>query len=177
MHGVEDHVAALRRFNRCYTQRIGVLREGWVSSPFSLAQARVLYEITERDRPTATEIAGDLGLDPGYLSRILRDFEADGLIRRQASETDGRRSHLSITERGRKRFAPVEAHSVLEVRRLLNPLPPVARSKLVDAAQTIERVLGREAEPQPTYSLRQPRPGDMGCRDGRNHATFGRRNR
>jgi DNA-binding MarR family transcriptional regulator/N-acetylglutamate synthase-like GNAT family acetyltransferase len=162
MHGVEDQVAALRRFNRFYTQRIGVLREGWVSSPFSLAQARVLYEISQRDRPTATELAVELGLDPGYLSRILRDFEADGLIRRQTSETDGRRSHLSITERGRKRFAPIEAHSALEVRRLLDPLPPVVRSKLVDAAQTIERVLGADPQPKPTYSLRQPRPGDMG---------------
>lgn len=162
MPGVEHHVAALRRFNRFYTQRIGVLREGWGSSSFSLTQARILYELSKRDQPTATELAGDLGLDPGYLSRILRDFEAAGLIRRQTSPTDGRRSHLSITERGRKRFAPIEAHSDLEVRRLIDPLPPGARSKLVDAAQTIQQVLAPDTQRKPTVSLRQPQPGDMG---------------
>ena len=163
MHGVADHVAALRRFNRFYTQRIGVLREGWVSSPFSLAQARVLYEIIQRDRPTATEIAGDLGLDPGYLSRILRDFEAAGLIRRQASETDGRRSLLSITERGRKKFAPVEAHT-----RLGGPRPArSARARRLGRSWSTPRRPSsgcsvRSRSRQPDYSLRPPRPGDMG---------------
>ncbi len=164
MPETNEHVAALRRFNRFYTQRIGVLREGWVSSPFSLAQARVLYELIQRDRPTATDLATDLGLDPGYLSRMLRDFEAAGLICRQASETDGRRSLLSITERGRKRFAPVEAHTEAEVRGMLDPLAPADRAKLVGALRTIERVLGPESrsESRSTYILRPPRPGDLG---------------
>jgi DNA-binding MarR family transcriptional regulator/GNAT superfamily N-acetyltransferase len=162
MPEANEHVAALRRFNRFYTQRIGVLREGWVSSPFSLAQARVLYELIQRDRPTATELATDLGLDPGYLSRMLRDFEAAGLIRRQASETDGRRSLLSITERGRKKFAPIEAHTVSEVSGMLDPLAPADRAKLIEATRTIEQVLGAAPRPKPAYSLRPPRRGDMG---------------
>jgi DNA-binding MarR family transcriptional regulator/GNAT superfamily N-acetyltransferase len=157
-----DDVAALRRFNRFYTQRIGVLREGWVSSPFSLTQARVLYELSRREQPTATELAKDLGLDAGYLSRILRDFEAAGLIRRQASESDGRRSLLSITERGRKRFAPIEARSNQETRGMIEPLGPGDRTRLVEAAQTIEQVLGPRSQPAPAVSLRPPRPGDMG---------------
>jgi DNA-binding MarR family transcriptional regulator/GNAT superfamily N-acetyltransferase len=162
MPEIAEHVSALRRFNRFYTQRIGVLREGWVSSPFTLTQARVLYELIQRDRPTATELANELGLDPGYLSRILRDFEAAGLIRRQVSKTDARRSLLSVTDRGRKRFAPVEAHSESEVRGLLDPLAPGDRTRLLDAARTIEQVLGAEPEEKPAWSLRPPRPGDMG---------------
>ena len=162
MPEIMEHVAALRQFNRFYTQRIGVLREGWVSSPFSLAQARVLYELIQRDQPTSTELATDLGLDPGYLSRMLRDFEADGLIRRQASKADARRSLLSITERGRKQFAPVEAHTVSEIRGMLDPLAPGDQAKLVEAVRTVERVLGAEPQSKPAYSLRSPRPGDMG---------------
>ena len=162
MPEIAEHVTALRRFNRFYTQRIGVLREGWVRSPFTLAQARVLYELVQRDRPTATELANDLALDRGYLSRILRDFEAAGLIRREVSKTDGRRSFLLVTERGRRKFAPVEAQSVSEVRGLLDPLAPGDRTKLVEATRTIEQVLGGEPQPHPAYSLRPPRPGDMG---------------
>jgi DNA-binding MarR family transcriptional regulator/GNAT superfamily N-acetyltransferase len=162
MPEIAEHVAALRRFNRFYTQRIGVLREGWVRSPFTLAQARVLYELVQRDRPTATELANDLALDRGYLSRILRDFEAAGLIRREVSETDGRRSFLLVTERGRRKFAPVEASSVSEVRGLLDPLKPTDRAKLVKATRMIEQVLGAEPKQHPAYTLRPPRPGDMG---------------
>jgi DNA-binding MarR family transcriptional regulator/GNAT superfamily N-acetyltransferase len=162
MPEIAEHVAALRRFNRFYTQRIGVLREGWVRSPFTLAQARVLYELIQRERPTATELANDLALDPGYLSRILRDFEAAGLIRREVSKADGRRSFLLVTHRGRRKFAPVEAQSVSEVRGLLDPLAPADRTKLVEATSTIEQVLGGEPQPESSYSLRPPRPGDMG---------------
>jgi DNA-binding MarR family transcriptional regulator/GNAT superfamily N-acetyltransferase len=162
MAEVSEHVAAVRRFNRFYTQRIGVLQEGWVKSPFTLAEARVLYELIHRDKPTATELAKDLGLDAGYLSRILRGFEARGLILRQTSETDGRQSLLSITERGRRRFAPIEAHTDDEVRRMLTTLAPGPQARLVDALRTIERVLGEEPESKVPYILRPPRPGDMG---------------
>jgi len=162
MPEIAEHVAALRRFNRFYTQRIGILREGWVSSRFTLAQARVLYELIQRDRPTATELANDLALDPGYLSRILRDFEAAGLIRREVSKTDGRRSFLLVTERGRRKFAPVEAQSISEVLALLDPLRPGDRAKLMEATRAIEQVLGSVPRPEPACVLRPPKPGDMG---------------
>jgi DNA-binding MarR family transcriptional regulator/GNAT superfamily N-acetyltransferase len=157
-----ERVAAVRRFNRFYTQRIGVLQEGYEKSPFTLAQARVLYELIRRDRRTATEITKELGLDAGYLSRILRDFEARGLIVRVASDTDGRQSLLSITERGRRHFAPVEAHTNEAMAAMLGELSPSAQARLVEAIHTIERVLGREPETTEPYTLRAPRAGDMG---------------
>jgi DNA-binding MarR family transcriptional regulator/GNAT superfamily N-acetyltransferase len=160
---IDAHVAAVRRFNRFYTQRIGVLQEGWLKSPFSLTEARVLYELTQRDKPTATELARDLGLDPGYLSRILRGFEVRGLIVRQTSSTDGRQSLLSITPRGRKRFAPLEDHTEAEVRSMLGALSPEMQAKLVGALATIEHVLGGErTSSKAPYLLRPPRAGDMG---------------
>ena len=103
-----DHrVATVRRFNRFYTRQIGVLHEGLLGSPFSLTEGRVLYELAHRERPTATQLARDLDLDPGYLSRILRDFEQRGLLARTPSEVDGRQSLLALTPRGREAFAPL----------------------------------------------------------------------
>src|SRR5215831_6634017 len=102
------HVAAVRRFNRFYTRQIGVLQEGLLSSPFSLTEVRVLYELTHRERSTARELCQELGLDPGYLSRVLGNFERLGIIRRNPSVADGRRILLSLTDKGRKVFAPLE---------------------------------------------------------------------
>src|SRR5262245_22436680 len=97
-----ERIAAVRRFNRFYTQHLGVLSDGYLDSPFSLTQARVLYEIRERGSATATEIGRDLGLDAGYLSRLVGQFEKSGLIRRERSPSDGRQSFLSVTAMGRK---------------------------------------------------------------------------
>ena len=169
---IEPRIAAVRRFNRFYTQRIGVLQEGWVKSPFSLAEARVLYELMHRDRPTASELAKDLGLDAGYLSRILRGFETRGLIVKATSDRDGRQSLLSITERGRQRFAPVETHTNDEVAAMLGSLPAPAQTRLVDSMRTIETVLdGRPAQAAP-YILRPPRAGDMGWIVSRHGALY-----
>src|SRR3954451_14826115 len=101
-HQDTRRVAAVRRFNRFYTQHLGVLKDGWLDSPFSLTQARVLYEVRQRGSSTATDIGRDLGLDAGYLSRVVTQFEKSGLIRKERSPTDGRQSFLSITAMGRK---------------------------------------------------------------------------
>src|ERR1700740_1803083 len=104
-------IAAVRRFNRYYTRQIGVLRKAFLDSPYSLAEARVLYEIASQGSPTASDIARRLDLDAGYLSRVLRNFEKRGLIRRHISPKDGRQSHLTLTPHGRKSFVPLDARS------------------------------------------------------------------
>jgi len=152
----------VRRFNRFYTQKMGVLREGLVGTAFPLSEARVLYELAHRERPTAAELGRDLGLDAGYLSRILRGFARRGLIQRARSSADGRHVHLSITARGRAAFAPLDARSHDAVETLLRPLSPAARTQVVPAMQAIERVLGDGASSRAPYLLRPPAPGDMG---------------
>src|SRR5471030_269268 len=106
-----QRVAAVRRFNRFYTQHLGVLQDSWLDSPFSLTEARVLYEIKQRDRATASDIGRDLGLDAGYLSRILRRFHKGGLIRKAVSPDDARQNFLSITAPGKKAFKPLETQT------------------------------------------------------------------
>src|SRR5439155_21480153 len=114
-----QRVAAVRRFSRFYTQNLGVLQHGWLDSPFSLTEARVLYEIRQRDRATASDIARDLGLDAGYLSRMLRRFHKLGLIGKRTSAADARQSFLSLTARGRTAFAPIEVRTKRQVGAML----------------------------------------------------------
>jgi DNA-binding MarR family transcriptional regulator/GNAT superfamily N-acetyltransferase len=156
------HVAAVRRFNRFYTQRIGVLQAGWVGSPFSLTEARVLYEISQRNRPTAAEIGRELGLDAGYMSRMLRRFHKSVLIRRQGSPDDARQTLLSLTARGRKAFAPIEARSNRQVGVMLSRLPAARRDDLVSALTTAESLLSEPANAAREVILREPKPGDLG---------------
>jgi DNA-binding MarR family transcriptional regulator/GNAT superfamily N-acetyltransferase len=161
-HALPQRVAAVRRFNRFYTQHLGVLRHGWLDSPFSLTEARVLYEIRQCDRATATDIGRDLGLDAGYLSRILRRFHKSGLIRKQTSPEDGRQSFLSITARGRKAFDPLEQRTEHQVGALLTRLPASAQGQLVSAMGSIERMIGSPGQQDSEIVLREPRPGDLG---------------
>src|SRR5437660_303492 len=107
----EQRISTVRRFNRFYTKQIGLLGEGYLETPFSLTEARVLYELAHRERPSATELARELALDAGYLSRILRGFERRRLLRRTRSKADGRQSHLSLTARGRAAFAPLDVRA------------------------------------------------------------------
>jgi DNA-binding MarR family transcriptional regulator/N-acetylglutamate synthase-like GNAT family acetyltransferase len=160
--GQAERVGIVRRFNRHYTEQIGLLHEGYLASPFSLAEARVLYELAHREQPTAAELAKSLALDPGYLSRILRTFEKRRLLRRTPSKSDGRRSHLVLTARGRAAFAPLDTRSREEVGAMLERLAPAEQSRLVEAMRTIERLLGPPAEHRVPYVLRLHRPGDMG---------------
>ncbi len=156
------HVAAVRRFNRSYTRRIGVLHQGLLRSNFSLTEVRVLYELTHRENPTAAELGRDLELDAGYLSRILAGFAKRRLISRTASAADGRQSLLRLTHKGRATFATLDVRSDEEVSAMLGSLSGEKRGRLVEAMGTIERLLdGRPELPVP-YVLRPPRPGDLG---------------
>jgi DNA-binding MarR family transcriptional regulator/N-acetylglutamate synthase-like GNAT family acetyltransferase len=159
---LDRRVQTVRRFNRFYTQRIGVLDEGLLDSPFSLTEARVLYELAHRDAPTATELRADLRLDAGYLSRILRGFDRRGLLVRESSPSDRRQSLLRLTARGREAFAPLDARSRREIRRLLRDLAPTDQARLIDAMQTIEGLLGARPETKAPYLIRPHQPGDMG---------------
>ena len=158
----ERRVEAVRRFNRFYTRQIGVLHEGLLQSPFSLTEARVLYELARRPGVTASALAADLGLDAGYLSRILRGFGARGLLTRMRSRADGRQTHLRLSAHGEGAFAPLDQASRREVGALLSRLSETQQSSLLHAMQRIEDTLGAPAAATPPYVLRPHRPGDMG---------------
>ena len=159
--GIRKQVNAIRAFNRFYTRKIGVL-DGMASSPFSLAEARVLYELANRRQPTATDIRKGLGLDAGYMSRMLRDFERRKFVTRKRSEKDERQRFLSLTSKGRSAFAPLDARSNRDVAAMLEDLSPTERRQLVDSVQTVRRLLGDLAEAKTSYLLRPHQPGDMG---------------
>jgi DNA-binding MarR family transcriptional regulator/N-acetylglutamate synthase-like GNAT family acetyltransferase len=162
VRGLERRVEAARRFNRFYTRHIGVLHEASYGSPFSLTEVRVLYELAHRDGPTATDLGRELGLDAGYLSRILRAFEKRGLVVKTRSAADGRQSHLALTAQGRKVFAPLNARSHDEVATMLSALSSEEQRSLIVAMQAIERVLGDRGQRQRSLVLRPPQPGDLG---------------
>ena len=158
---IAGRIAAVRRFNRFYTRKIGVLEERLLQSPFALAEARVLYELAHRRLPTATEIGRELGLDAGYLSRILTRFERKRLIKRTVSKTDARQSLLRLTATGRQAFAPLESRSRDLVRGILKPLSPPDQGRLLDNMQSIESILGGRRADEGNVTLRTHRYGDM----------------
>jgi DNA-binding MarR family transcriptional regulator/GNAT superfamily N-acetyltransferase len=158
-------VASVRRFNRFYTRQIGILREGLLKSPFSLAELRVLYEVASRREPRAADLGKDLGLDAGYLSRILRGFTARGFLVRRPSPADGREMLLSLTRRGREAFARLNARQSDEVASMLRQLSPAGQQGLVRAMEAIEQTLDPASAGRPDkapYLLRLHQPGDMG---------------
>lgn len=157
-------VKAVRRFNRFLTRRVGVL-DPYLGSNLSLTDVRVLYELAHREAPVASELARDLGLDGGYLSRILRRFETAGWITRSASARDARQSVLALTPLGRDVFEPLQQRSRDEAAALLAPLPPARQQELVDAMGRIETLLdpalANLSGPRVAV-LRDPVPGDIG---------------
>jgi DNA-binding MarR family transcriptional regulator/GNAT superfamily N-acetyltransferase len=169
----DARITAIRRFNRFYTREIGVLRKGFLGSPFSLGEARVLYEIGQRDRPTASEIARALDLDAGYLSRLLRTFEARGLIARTVSDKDARQAHLALTAQGVKAFEPLEQSSQNSAANTLRKLSPQDQTRLIAAMQTIEQLTGPPQTDRQPYVLRTHRPGDMGWIVARHGVIYG----
>ena len=158
-------VGEVRHFNRFYTKQIGLLQDHMLSSPFSLTEVRVLYEIAHRERLTASDLAEELGLDPGYLSRMLAKLDHQGLLCRERSSSDGRQSFLSLTRKGRSVFRPLEARSNQQVAMMLNRLTGAQQKQLLSAMHTIEGRLGdasgERSEKMP-YLLRTHQPGDMG---------------
>ena len=161
---VDSHrIADVRRFNRFYTRQIGVLRKNFLDSPYSLGEMRVLYELAQDKDVTASDIGRSLDLDAGYLSRLLRKFEKSGLVSRTTSKSDARQSHLALTAKGRKVYAPAEKHSQNDVATMLAALSDGQQQQLVNAMQTIESLLGGEAQqPPPAPILRAPKHGDFG---------------
>jgi DNA-binding MarR family transcriptional regulator/N-acetylglutamate synthase-like GNAT family acetyltransferase len=167
---LDQRIAAVRAFNRFYTQRIGVLREHLLESPFSLTGVRVLYELAHwpdaGDPPSASVLAARLALDEGYLSRVLRSFEQRGLVRKKSSTADARRKSLALSNRGRLLFASLDARSRAEVAAILGKLSIAAQSRVVEAMRSIGGLLGQPQadarQRQPPYVLRPPQPGDMG---------------
>ena len=157
-----QQIDAVRRFNRFYTRQIGVLRDGLLESPFSLTEVRVLHDLAQRNHLTAAEIGDDLGLDRGYLSRILQRFEKRGLIRKVRSQTDARQSHIELTAKGRKVFAPLDTRAQNEVLTMLGVLSARERQTLIEAMTNIEQLLGPKAEPRVPYLLRSHHAGDLG---------------
>ncbi len=158
----DGQIPAVRAFNRFYTRKLGVLDQQLLKSPFSLSEARVLYELANREDASAKEIGIELGLDPGYLSRIIQKFEEDGLITRTPLASDRRQHQLSQTAKGRQAFAKLDRLSQEQVASMLDELPAIARRRLTGAMSAIESLLGVSPAAPRCAILRAPRPGDMG---------------
>jgi len=159
---LEERVEAVRRFSRFYTRKIGVLGEGLLGSPFSLTEARVIWELSHRGRATARELGRELGLDPGYLSRILRGFDSRGLIDRQTADNDARQSILTLTRAGEAAFAKLNSRSQSEIAAMLETLPAESQHRLVESLRVVEELLGAAPPTREPYLLRPHQVGDMG---------------
>ena len=171
-------IDSVRRFNRFWTRRIGVLREGLLHTPYTLTEARILLEISHRINPTATDLSRELGLDPGYLSRLLGRLEERGLVERVPSEDDGRRRVLSLTPDGGEAFSLLDSRSREEVGEMLAELSEGDQRRLLEAMRTVEAVLDGGAARGFKYSepfhLRPPEHGDMGWVVQRHGVLYGR---
>jgi DNA-binding MarR family transcriptional regulator/GNAT superfamily N-acetyltransferase len=155
-------IEAVRRFSRFYTRQIGLLEEGLLRSPFTLTEGRVIYELAHHERATATHLGEELGLDGGYLSRVIRALQRRGVLEKRASEEDRRRHLLSLTEEGQEAFAQLNAASRADIGAMLDELPVAEQERLVHAMSTVQDVLGARPEHRVPYILRPHGPGDMG---------------
>lgn len=162
MPALARNIELVRSFNRFYTKNIGLLREGLLDTAFSLTQARVLFEIGNRSGTRSVDLAQDLGLDTGYLSRLLQLFERRGLLRRVQSKDDRRVFHLYVTPAGRTEFQRLNTRSRNEVRRMLGGLHGSEQRRLVDSMSAIRNLLDPQVSAAAGVSLRSHRPGDIG---------------
>ena len=159
---IDANVSRVRRFNRFYTRQIGALNRGFLDSEFSLTEVRVLYEVRHREQPTASALVQELTLDAAYLSRILREFVRRGLVSRTRSRTDRRQAILRLTAKGRRTFDAIEDRQQSAVATMIEPLAADARREIVTSMERIERLLDTTVTSESGYTLRDPRPGDMG---------------
>ena len=162
-HPSQETIDAVRAFNRFYTRRIGVLNEGLLRSPYSLTEARVLFELSRRSEATASDLSADLNADTGYMSRVVTRLEEKGLLKRMRASEDGRRRLLCLTARGRSVFETLDKSSREEVRAMLAVKSAEDCRRLCGAMRSIESILDDTARPSDTpYVLRQHGPGDIG---------------
>lgn len=159
---IEERISTVRHFNRFFTRQIGVLREGLLHSPYSLTEARILFELAHRDSLTASDIGRELGLDAGYLSRILTRLEQQRLIEKVRSDNDGRQRLLHLTVEGRNAANVLEQRSRDEVSEMLNDLSEDDQQRLLKAMQVIENTLTKGLKFSEPFFLRQHEAGDMG---------------
>ena len=157
-------VADVRRFNRFYTRLVGALGEDHLDSPFSLTEVRVLFELAHRDAPTAAQLVAELGLDAGYVSRLLQRLQRRRLVTRRRSERDGRESHVELTAAGRTAFRKLNRQASARIAELVGALDDAGQRRLVESMRTIGSLLGadHDAGSEPAYILRPPGAGDLG---------------
>ncbi len=159
---LEERISAVRHFNRFFTRQIGVLREGLLHTPYSLTEARILFELAQRHELTASDLCRELGLDAGYLSRILARLEQQGLLEKVRSEADGRQRLLRLTAQGKNAFTLLDQRSRDEVAEMLNELSEGDQQRLLKAMETIKQVLSKGFKYAEPFFLRSHEPGDMG---------------
>ncbi|OWT62105.1 bifunctional helix-turn-helix transcriptional regulator/GNAT family N-acetyltransferase [Candidimonas nitroreducens] len=159
---LDQQIAVVRGFSRFYTRLVGLLNEGILKSAYSLTEVRILFELAHRDSLSASDLVRELGLDAGYLSRVLKRFEARGLLARSPAPQDARQTLLALTAAGRKAFEPLDRASHDEISQMLQALDAPGRDRLVKSMQAIERLLGGRAEPAVPYVLRPLQSGDIG---------------
>ena len=158
----QSAVAGMRRFNRFYTRVIGALSDRHLDSPYSLPEVRLLFELANREAPTAATLVREMGVDPGYLSRLVGRMIRRRLVTRTRSKSDGREQHLSLTATGKSAFAAIDAQASAAVRELIAPVSPSERNRLLEAMNQISSILGDDTSAPPAVTLHEPRPGDMG---------------
>lgn len=169
---LEQNVAEVRKFNRFYTRRIGLLNKGLLKTKFSLIQARIIFELAQQEGIISTELVAKLDIDPSYLSRILSAFEKDGLIEKVRSERDSRQRILKLTAKGKKSYRELDGRSTKEIKEMLSNLSSEDQHRFFNATKAIQDVLESDQKSVSSYLLRQHRPGDIGWITHRHGAVY-----
>ena len=172
MENLSETIRAIRHFNRFYTRQIGVLNQGLLDSPYSLTEARVIYELAQKETCTATELGSQLNLDMGYLSRILANFQKKGLLQKEPAPRDKRQSLLRLSPSGQQAFAMLNERSSQEINGMLEALSAPEQQQLIKAMRTIEALLDPQAQERPAVIIRQLQPGDLGWVVSRHGALY-----